>query len=217
MTVTSMTGFARRDGASGSTRWSWEVKTVNGKGLDIRLRLPPGFDALEAPARAAASEGIRTRLLPDRRSPSSGSFAASTRPRQPGRPRRRPRRHGGGKPAARCRGAAARRSFRHQGRPRDRRAGGERERARGSSARPPRRARRRRSPIARAMRRGEGEVARRRPSRAVSTRSRLWRRRRRRTRRASRRRSARGSPSRSASSSTRPRLSIRTASTRRRC
>ena len=56
MTVTSMTGFARRDGAIGSTRWSWEVKTVNGKGLDVRLRLPQGFDAVEVQARAAASK-----------------------------------------------------------------------------------------------------------------------------------------------------------------
>jgi uncharacterized protein (TIGR00255 family) len=56
MTVTSMTGFARRDGSSGATRWSWEIKTVNGKGLDLRLRLPPGFDALDAPVRAAAGK-----------------------------------------------------------------------------------------------------------------------------------------------------------------
>src|SRR3954468_15064444 len=58
MSVTSMTGFARADGASGSTRWSWEVKTVNGKGLDVRLRLPPGFDGLEGPARSPASAAV---------------------------------------------------------------------------------------------------------------------------------------------------------------
>ena len=45
MTVTSMTGFARAEGANGPNRWSWEVKTVNGKGLDVRLRLPPGLAA----------------------------------------------------------------------------------------------------------------------------------------------------------------------------
>jgi uncharacterized protein (TIGR00255 family) len=55
MSVRSMTGFARADGSLGTTHWSWEVKTVNGKGLDIRLRLPPGFDALEVPARAAVA------------------------------------------------------------------------------------------------------------------------------------------------------------------
>jgi uncharacterized protein (TIGR00255 family) len=55
MGLTSMTGFARADGASPGSRWSWEVKTVNGKGLDIRIRVPVGFDAIEGPARAAAS------------------------------------------------------------------------------------------------------------------------------------------------------------------
>jgi uncharacterized protein (TIGR00255 family) len=53
-----MTGFARRDGATGSTRWSWEVKTVNGKGLDVRVRLPQGFDAVEVQARAAAAKAF---------------------------------------------------------------------------------------------------------------------------------------------------------------
>ena len=51
MTVTSMTASPARDGASGAARWAWEIKTVNGKGLDVRLRLPPGFDAIEAPHR----------------------------------------------------------------------------------------------------------------------------------------------------------------------
>jgi uncharacterized protein (TIGR00255 family) len=55
MAVRSMTGFARSTGSSGRSRWSWEVKTVNGKGLDVRLRLPPGLDAVEAPARAAVA------------------------------------------------------------------------------------------------------------------------------------------------------------------
>ena len=39
--VHSMTGFARVDGAGEGYRWTWEVRSVNGKGLDIRLRLPP--------------------------------------------------------------------------------------------------------------------------------------------------------------------------------
>ena len=42
-----MTGFARTEGAQGSHNWSWEVKSVNGKGLDVRCRMPHGFDALE--------------------------------------------------------------------------------------------------------------------------------------------------------------------------
>ena len=51
MTVRSMTGFAHRDGAGEGYRWTWEVRTVNGKGLDIRLRLPVGMEHLELPAR----------------------------------------------------------------------------------------------------------------------------------------------------------------------
>lgn len=43
-----MTGFARADGSAASCTWAWEAKSVNGKGLDVRLRLPRGFDALDA-------------------------------------------------------------------------------------------------------------------------------------------------------------------------
>ena len=49
--VRSMTGLAQVAGDSGPARWTWELKTVNAKGLDLRLRLPPGFDALEIEAR----------------------------------------------------------------------------------------------------------------------------------------------------------------------
>ena len=58
MALSSMTGFARAHGVSGSYAWAWEVKSVNGKGLDLRLRLPPGWDAIEAPIRARAAEGL---------------------------------------------------------------------------------------------------------------------------------------------------------------
>jgi uncharacterized protein (TIGR00255 family) len=58
MALSSMTGFARADGAHGSYRWVWELKSVNAKGLEIRLRLPPGWDALEAPVRARAAEAL---------------------------------------------------------------------------------------------------------------------------------------------------------------
>ncbi|MGV8939772.1 MAG: YicC/YloC family endoribonuclease [Allorhizobium sp.] len=51
MTLQSMTGFARSEGTVGRYRWAWELRSVNGKGLDIRLRLPPGMEALEADAR----------------------------------------------------------------------------------------------------------------------------------------------------------------------
>ena len=46
-----MTGFARSDGLLSGARWAWELRSVNGKGLDIRLRLPPGHDGVEPRAR----------------------------------------------------------------------------------------------------------------------------------------------------------------------
>ena len=46
-----MTGFARSDGLLSGARWAWELRSVNGKGLDIRLRLPPGHDGVEMRAR----------------------------------------------------------------------------------------------------------------------------------------------------------------------
>jgi uncharacterized protein (TIGR00255 family) len=56
MALSSMTGFARSHGASGSYAWSWEIKSANAKGLELRLRLPPGFDAVEVQVRAKAAE-----------------------------------------------------------------------------------------------------------------------------------------------------------------
>ena len=47
MTLKSMTGFARRDGLRGAVRWHWELRSVNGRGFDLRLRLAPGTEALE--------------------------------------------------------------------------------------------------------------------------------------------------------------------------
>jgi len=58
MALSSMTGFARCHGVCGSYAWAWEVKSVNGKGLDLRLRLPPGWDAIEVPVRARAAEAL---------------------------------------------------------------------------------------------------------------------------------------------------------------
>ena len=54
MTLSSMTGFARSHGVCGTYAWAWEIKSVNAKGLDVRLRLPTGWDAVEAPVRARA-------------------------------------------------------------------------------------------------------------------------------------------------------------------
>jgi len=58
MTIKSMTGFARSDGAIGPISWHWEVRSVNGRGLDVRLRLPPGYEALEARIREAVAKRI---------------------------------------------------------------------------------------------------------------------------------------------------------------
>lgn len=53
MRVASMTGFSRTQGAVGPWSYAWELKSVNSKGLDIRLRLPPVLDSLEIKARQA--------------------------------------------------------------------------------------------------------------------------------------------------------------------
>jgi uncharacterized protein (TIGR00255 family) len=52
MTLASMTGFARATGSRGAWRWTVELKCVNAKGLDLRLRLPSTFDRIEAEGRA---------------------------------------------------------------------------------------------------------------------------------------------------------------------
>jgi uncharacterized protein (TIGR00255 family) len=51
MFLHSMTGFARADGSAEGYRWTWEIRSVNGKGLDIRVRLSAGFERLDGPAR----------------------------------------------------------------------------------------------------------------------------------------------------------------------
>src|SRR5947207_1053224 len=58
MALSSMTGFARADGVSGAYHWAWELKSVNAKGLELRLRVPPGWDAIEAPLRVFAAEAL---------------------------------------------------------------------------------------------------------------------------------------------------------------
>jgi uncharacterized protein (TIGR00255 family) len=56
MALSSMTGFARSHGTSGPYAFEWELKSVNAKGFDLRMRLPPGWDEIEAPARKRATE-----------------------------------------------------------------------------------------------------------------------------------------------------------------
>jgi uncharacterized protein (TIGR00255 family) len=59
MGVSSMTGFARVDGEAAGISWAWELKSVNGRSLDLRLRLPPGYDGLEAALRAELGGRLR--------------------------------------------------------------------------------------------------------------------------------------------------------------
>lgn len=56
MALSSMTGFARAQGAQGPWRWHWEVRSVNARGLDMRVRVPEGFESLEQPARVLAND-----------------------------------------------------------------------------------------------------------------------------------------------------------------
>jgi len=58
MTLSSMTGFAAREGSSGPVRWAWELRSVNGRGLDLKLRLPPGLDGIEPEARALLQRAL---------------------------------------------------------------------------------------------------------------------------------------------------------------
>ena len=55
MALASMTGFARVEGSEGETRWTWELRSVNGKNLDLRLRLPTGMEELEGELKARAA------------------------------------------------------------------------------------------------------------------------------------------------------------------
>jgi uncharacterized protein (TIGR00255 family) len=57
--IASMTGYAAQDGAEATgPGWSWELRSVNGRGLDLRLRLPDGLGALEAPLRKRLSQVV---------------------------------------------------------------------------------------------------------------------------------------------------------------
>lgn len=56
MALQSMTGFSRSEGTSGRTRWVWELRSVNGKGLDLRPRLPSGLEHFEGIIRKLSSE-----------------------------------------------------------------------------------------------------------------------------------------------------------------
>ncbi len=58
MTLSSMTGFARTSGSWENYHWTWEIKSVNGRGLDVRCRMPQAMEAVEQMARKALKEKI---------------------------------------------------------------------------------------------------------------------------------------------------------------
>lgn len=57
--IHSMTGFARETGGATRARWAWEIRSVNGKSLDARVRTPPGFDELAEEARKRIAAALR--------------------------------------------------------------------------------------------------------------------------------------------------------------
>ena len=57
--LASMTGFARSAGNVEGLAWAWELRSVNGRGLDLRLRLPQGFDALESALREETGKHLK--------------------------------------------------------------------------------------------------------------------------------------------------------------
>ena len=59
MNISSMTGFATSEGSNEKCVWSWEGKSVNAKGLDVRLKLPRGFDFLEAKIRESVNKQFK--------------------------------------------------------------------------------------------------------------------------------------------------------------
>ena len=58
MTLKSMTGFGRSSGVHGETSWHWEVRSVNGRGLELRVRMPSGLEGLEIKARSLAQDAL---------------------------------------------------------------------------------------------------------------------------------------------------------------
>src|SRR5204862_7414912 len=56
MALSSVSGFDRSHGVSGPYAFEWELKSVNAKGFELRMRLPPGWDDLEAFAKKRAGE-----------------------------------------------------------------------------------------------------------------------------------------------------------------
>lgn len=58
MTIMSMTGFSTQEIVAGGQTWVWDLRSVNGRGLDLKIRLPEGADRYEPAIREKISEGI---------------------------------------------------------------------------------------------------------------------------------------------------------------
>ena len=54
-----MTGFTGAAGQHGAVEWAWEIRSVNSRGLDLRVRLPSGYEKLEALARETAGKILK--------------------------------------------------------------------------------------------------------------------------------------------------------------
>ena len=92
MSIKSMTGFARAEGAHEGAAWHWEVRSVNGRGLDVRLRLPSGSELLEPKVREAVARHVTRGSL-------TISLSSEGRRRRAGDPPQRARaRPGHGRP-----------------------------------------------------------------------------------------------------------------------
>ena len=59
MSLASMTGFGRAEGSAAGVAWAWELRSVNGRGLELRLRMPAGLDGLEPGLRDTASASLK--------------------------------------------------------------------------------------------------------------------------------------------------------------
>ncbi len=57
--LASMTGFARTEGGADGIDWAWELRSVNSRGLDLRVRLPAGWDGIEPAVREAVGKAVR--------------------------------------------------------------------------------------------------------------------------------------------------------------
>jgi uncharacterized protein (TIGR00255 family) len=57
--IASMTGFARAEGALDGIAWAWELRSVNGRTLELRFRLPNGWDSMEAGWRDLAGKALK--------------------------------------------------------------------------------------------------------------------------------------------------------------